>query len=204
MHDTSISLKHSTQSEQQAKERLEGLLGRYDLSAYYFTKTIQFESGVTPHSHPVLTLNTFPYTDENIMLDTFLHEQLHWYFYAVESRPRVASWSSRLHALVSFTAAKCCPHNCHDVQEIAHQPALARVWHRAQVCGDVIASGREYLGDCDLDACAYTAAPFDLSPRWLTNGILDCGDRRRSADIRRLLPIDLANGCGYVVCRADN
>ena len=36
------------------------------------------ESGVIPHSHPVLTLSTRNKSDDDL-LSTFLHEQIHWY-----------------------------------------------------------------------------------------------------------------------------
>ena len=41
------------------------------------------ESGVVPHSHPVLTLNS-RYTDgrDERQLSTFLHEQIHWFLFA--------------------------------------------------------------------------------------------------------------------------
>lgn len=65
--------------ETKAKVDFENLLKKYDVSRYLFTKKVQIEDGVIPHSHPVLTLNT-RYIDQPIkQLTTFLHEQIHWW-----------------------------------------------------------------------------------------------------------------------------
>ena len=68
------------------REALEGLLVRYDLSPFLFTKTVRIQSGVVPHSHPVLTLNTFHADDPDAILDEFLHEQMHWFLAEHESQ----------------------------------------------------------------------------------------------------------------------
>lgn len=65
--------------EEKAKTGLEELLKKYDLSRYLFTKKIQVEDGVIPHSHPVLTINTSYIGKPNKLLTTFIHEQLHWW-----------------------------------------------------------------------------------------------------------------------------
>ncbi len=77
--------KNSSRSELHARDRIQNILERFDLSKYTFTQEIIIEDRAIPHSHPVLTLNSFPYNDENIILETFIHEQLHWY---LESLPR--------------------------------------------------------------------------------------------------------------------
>lgn len=76
-----ISLKHNDQREQQTKQQLQRLLSAYDVSNWTFTQKVIIESGfnVIPHSHPVLTLSTRHLKDDELLLSTFVHEQLHWY-----------------------------------------------------------------------------------------------------------------------------
>ncbi len=59
--------------------RLEALLAQYDLSPFLFTCHIRIESGVIPHSHPVLTMNARHVENPERLLMTFVHEQLHWF-----------------------------------------------------------------------------------------------------------------------------
>jgi hypothetical protein len=76
-----IRLKNNDAREQQTKLQLERLLATYDVSKWMFTRTILIESGfnVIPHSHPVLTLSTRHLKDDELLLSTFVHEQLHWF-----------------------------------------------------------------------------------------------------------------------------
>ena len=76
-----ITLKQNDQREQQTRQQLQRLLSAYDLSKWVFTRKIRIESGfnVIPHSHPVLTLSTRHLKDDELLLSTFVHEQLHWY-----------------------------------------------------------------------------------------------------------------------------
>ena len=76
-----ITLKHNDQREQQTKQQLQRLLSAYDVSDWVFTRKITIESGfnVIPHSHPILTLSTRHLKDDELLLSTFVHEQLHWF-----------------------------------------------------------------------------------------------------------------------------
>lgn len=65
---------------EEAKQVLLKLLDSYDLSDYIYTKKIEIESGVIPHSHPVLTLKAEEKDSPEILLGTFIHEQMHWYW----------------------------------------------------------------------------------------------------------------------------
>ena len=69
---------------QATKTVLTGLLRKYDLSPYIFTNRIQIQAQVSPHSHPILTLNTRDAQLPDRLLGQFLHEQIHWF---VEARP---------------------------------------------------------------------------------------------------------------------
>ena len=76
-----ITLKRNDQREQQTRQQLQRLLSAYDVSNWIFTRKVIIESGfnVIPHSHPILTLSTRHLKDDELLLSTFVHEQLHWY-----------------------------------------------------------------------------------------------------------------------------
>jgi len=73
-----ISTKNNSENENKVAAILEDILQEYDLSKWIFTTKVIVEQRVIPHSHPILTLNTSSMNKEDI-LDTFIHEQLHWY-----------------------------------------------------------------------------------------------------------------------------
>lgn len=74
-----IRLANDSDLERQARVQLERILVRWDLSKWYFTRAVQIDSGVIPHSHPVLTLNTNGLGNDTIKAVSFVHEQLHWF-----------------------------------------------------------------------------------------------------------------------------
>ncbi|MFP5386590.1 MAG: hypothetical protein ACLGHN_10955 [Bacteriovoracia bacterium] len=61
------------------KQNLLHLSQVYDLDPFLFTRKINIESRVIPHSHPVLTLNTRNAEQPKKILATFLHEEMHWW-----------------------------------------------------------------------------------------------------------------------------
>lgn len=61
------------------KQNLLHLAQVYDLSPFLYTKKVNIQSKVIPHSHPVLTLNTRNAENPKKILATFLHEELHWW-----------------------------------------------------------------------------------------------------------------------------
>jgi len=74
-----VSLKQGTQSEAATKQQLERLLKAYDVSPWIFTKSIIIDEKAIPHSHPVLTLSTRHLRDDELLLSTLVHEELHWF-----------------------------------------------------------------------------------------------------------------------------
>src|SRR4030095_4386811 len=74
-----IALKSGTPREVQTKEQLQRLLKTYDLSKWIFTRSILIDEKAIPHSHPVLTLHTRHLKDDDLLLSTFVHEQLPWF-----------------------------------------------------------------------------------------------------------------------------
>lgn len=79
-----ITLKRGDQKEQQTKQQLQRLLSAYDVSKWLWTRKIEIDSdyNTIPHSHPVLTLSTRHLKDDELLLSTFVHEQLHWHLSA--------------------------------------------------------------------------------------------------------------------------
>ncbi|HEX5502108.1 MAG TPA: hypothetical protein VFW96_05765 [Thermomicrobiales bacterium] len=73
-----IELATGSPYEAKIRDRLLGLLARYDLRKWQFTDRVRVEANAPSHSHPVLTLTARFATDE-LLLSTYLHEQLHWF-----------------------------------------------------------------------------------------------------------------------------
>lgn len=74
-----ITLKQGTPGEAQTREQLQRLLAMYDLSPWIYTKSVVIDERAIPFSHPVLTLHTRHAKDDDLLVSTFLHEQLHWF-----------------------------------------------------------------------------------------------------------------------------
>ncbi len=74
-----IALEHGSPAEAETKVQLQRLLREYDLSPWIFTRSIRINERSIPHSHPVLTLHARHRKDDELLLSTFVHEQLHWF-----------------------------------------------------------------------------------------------------------------------------
>jgi hypothetical protein len=77
-----LLLAHGTADEQGTAKQLLRLRVQYDLTRWTFAHQTRIESSATPHSHPILTLNTQYLHDDGLLLATYLHEQLHWFVMA--------------------------------------------------------------------------------------------------------------------------
>ncbi|MEQ9398666.1 MAG: hypothetical protein RJQ04_05810 [Longimicrobiales bacterium] len=73
----SIRAVNGSASEEARVEQIRRVLDRWDVEPWIYTREIQVEDRVVPHSHPVLTLNARAAPDDEV-LATFLHEQFHW------------------------------------------------------------------------------------------------------------------------------
>src|SRR4030095_8928515 len=73
------SLKNNSREESQTRDQLQRLVKTYDLSKWIFTRSILIDEKAIPHSHPILTLHTRHLKDDDLLLSTFVHEQLHWF-----------------------------------------------------------------------------------------------------------------------------
>ena len=74
-----IALKQGGKEEEQTKAQLQRLLKTYDVAKWTFTKSVLVDEKAIPHSHPVLTLSTRHIKDDELLLSTFVHEQIHWF-----------------------------------------------------------------------------------------------------------------------------
>jgi hypothetical protein len=74
-----VQTKNGNVRELQAQAELKGILQKYDLSRYTFTRQVVFEQGAMNHAFPVLTMNVHFVGSDDEMLSTFVHEQLHWW-----------------------------------------------------------------------------------------------------------------------------
>ena len=83
-----IEAASGSPAEIRVKAQLEALVARNDLSRWTFTHRVIIDERSIPHSHPVLTLHTRHARDNDLLLATYLHEQLHWW---MVSRPEQTS-----------------------------------------------------------------------------------------------------------------
>ena len=74
-----ISLKNNTVAEAQTRTQLQRLIAAYDLSKWTFTDKVQVDEKAIPHSHPILTMSARHIKDDELLLSTYVHEQIHWH-----------------------------------------------------------------------------------------------------------------------------
>ena len=91
-----IHLARVNGREEKVAEVLVGLSQKHDLSPWLFTDHVRIESGVIPHSHPILTLNTRHIENSTQLLAVFLHEQIHRFLAAPENRNQLEDALSEL------------------------------------------------------------------------------------------------------------
>lgn len=74
-----MTLASGCAEEVGVRDALDRVRSKYDLTHLEFTHDIRVERGVIPHSHPVLTLSERYGDDDDLLLTTYVHEQLHWW-----------------------------------------------------------------------------------------------------------------------------
>ena len=77
--DINVTLGSGCPEEVRVRDALDRIRLRYDLTAFERTRDVRIERGVIPHSHPVLTLSDRYGDEDDRLLATYLHEQLHWW-----------------------------------------------------------------------------------------------------------------------------
>ena len=60
---------------------LRALRRRHDLSRFEYTRIVRIVPGGDTFSHPMLTLGNRFAEHEDLLLSTYLHEQMHWYLW---------------------------------------------------------------------------------------------------------------------------
>lgn len=81
-----FSTAHDSEAERRTVRALEGLLERHDLTRWRYTDAVRIDEDAIPHSHPVLTLHTRHLGDDDMLLATYVHEQIHWQLEAQPER----------------------------------------------------------------------------------------------------------------------
>jgi hypothetical protein len=76
-----IDLEHAEREARRVADLLAALRKRHDLARYEFTKLVRVQPAGATHSHPILTLGTRFAETEDLLLSTYLHEQMHWYLW---------------------------------------------------------------------------------------------------------------------------
>lgn len=79
--EISISLDGDNPRVAEARPKLVRVLAEHNLRPWVYTHDVIITSEGFPHSHPVLTLTTESeyFEDDLRQLNTFVHEQLHWF-----------------------------------------------------------------------------------------------------------------------------
>jgi hypothetical protein len=68
------------------EQQLRRILRAHAVSDWTSTDNVRIESRAIPHSHPIVTLNTRFLDDDDRLLATFVHEQLHWGVQTLDQR----------------------------------------------------------------------------------------------------------------------
>lgn len=93
--DLTLRTAHDSEAEKQTVAQLERLLQAHDLSRWTVTREIVVNQDEIPHSHPVLTLHTRHLRDDELLLSTFVHEQMHWFLAAHPAQAAAATAALR-------------------------------------------------------------------------------------------------------------
>lgn len=94
-----IKLAHGDAAETQTRDQLLRLLRTYDVTPWIFTRSVIVDSSpqTIPHSHPVLTLSVRHRKDDDLLLSTFIHENLHHFL--VQNPDKTEAAKKELRAL---------------------------------------------------------------------------------------------------------
>ena len=76
-----LDLDHARREAERVRDMLEALRRRHDLSRYEYTRLVRIVPGGDTFSHPMLTLGNRFAENEDLLLSTYLHEQMHWYLW---------------------------------------------------------------------------------------------------------------------------
>ncbi len=76
-----LDLDHARREAERVRGMLQALRRRHDLSRFEYTRVVRVMPGGDTFSHPILTLGNRFAENEDTLLSTYLHEQMHWYLW---------------------------------------------------------------------------------------------------------------------------
>jgi hypothetical protein len=76
-----VDLDHARREAERVRDLLAALRRRHDLARYEYTRIVRIVPGGETFARPVLTLGNRFATSEDLLLSTYLHEQMHWYLW---------------------------------------------------------------------------------------------------------------------------
>ena len=76
-----LDLDHAHREAERVRDMLRALRRRHDLSRFEYTRVVRIVPGGDTFSHPILTLGNRFAENEDTLLSTYLHEQMHWYLW---------------------------------------------------------------------------------------------------------------------------
>ena len=76
-----LDLDHARREAERVRDMLRALRRRHDLTRYEYTRIVRIVPGGDTFSHPMLTLGNRFAQNEDLLLSTYLHEQMHWYLW---------------------------------------------------------------------------------------------------------------------------
>ncbi|MBS0242804.1 MAG: hypothetical protein JSS20_11555 [Proteobacteria bacterium] len=76
-----IDLEHAEREAERVASMLAALRRRHDLTRFEYTRLVRIQPAGRTQSHPILTLGTRFAETEDLLLSTYLHEQMHWYLW---------------------------------------------------------------------------------------------------------------------------
>jgi hypothetical protein len=76
-----VDLDHSRREGERVSNLLAALRRRHDLARFEYTSVVRIVPGGETFAFPVLTLGNRFADNEDILLSTYLHEQMHWYLW---------------------------------------------------------------------------------------------------------------------------
>jgi hypothetical protein len=76
-----IDVEHAQREAERVRDMLAALRRRHNLARYEYTTIVRIMPGGDTFAHPVLTLGNRFAENEDLLLSTYLHEQMHWYLW---------------------------------------------------------------------------------------------------------------------------
>ncbi len=76
-----IDLGEAEREAERIRTWLTALRRRHDLARFEYTRHVRIVPAGPTYSHPILTLGTRFTETEDLLLSTYLHEQMHWYLW---------------------------------------------------------------------------------------------------------------------------